>query len=168
MTISFTWESPSNSRILLEQISTPKETTLLQRCDSFPSIMEWNALVRDWWGYFFDHSHTVTPTPAQQLSLSGSLLSISEGNTVDLLAFIQNNPLLVGPTGPTGPQGLRAHRDAASGTDSQTLTISSLTSSHTVTFTISQGNTVTLDLSSLNTTSAFITQGNVTSNAWVA
>ena len=170
MTISFTWESPSNSRILLEQISTPKAGQLYYN-DAIASLQLWNGTrwLEIGGATFFDHSHTVTPTPAQQLSLSGSLLSISEGNTVDLLAFIQNNPLLVGPTGPTGPQGPQGPAgpagDAASGTDSQTLTISSLTSSHTVTFIISQGNTVTLDLSSLNNTSAFITKGNVTSNA---
>ena len=125
MTISFTWESPSNGRILLEQISTPKAGQLYYN-DATASLQLWNGTrwVEIGGATFFDHSHTVTPTPAQQLSLSGSLLSISEGNTVDLLAFIQNNPLLVGPTGPTGPQGPQGPAgpagDAASGTDSQT------------------------------------------------
>ena len=118
------------------------------------------------------HSHTVTPTPAQQLSLSGSQLSISEGNTVDLLSFIQGNPLLVGPAGPRGPagaQGLTGPQGPAgvgtSGTDSQTLRVSALSSGNTVTIAISHCNTETLDLSALDRKAVFVTLAAVTSNA---
>ena len=42
MTISFTWESPSNSRILLEQISTPKAGQLYYN-DAIASLQLWNG-----------------------------------------------------------------------------------------------------------------------------
>ena len=52
-----------------------------------------------------------------------------------------------GPAGATGPQGPAG--TAGSGTDSQTLTASALSSANTLTLAISDGNTVTLDLSAL-------------------
>jgi len=52
-----------------------------------------------------------------------------------------------------------------SGTDSQTLRVSALSSGNTVTIAISHGNTETLDLSKLNRNTVFVTQAAVTSNA---
>ena len=94
---SYAWESAQDDRIRFAQTSQPEAGQLF--FDALETVLYlWNASA--WIAIGGAHSHTVTPTPAQQLSLSGSQLSISEGNTVDLLSFVQGNPLLVGPAGP--------------------------------------------------------------------
>ena len=202
---SYVWESAQDDRIRFAQTSHPEAGQLF--FDALETALYlWNGTA--WIPIGGAHSHTVTPTPAQQLSLTGAQLSISEGNTVDLLPFIQGNPLLVGPAGPAGAQGPTGPQGPAgvqgppglqglsgaqgpqgpqglpgaqgppgaigpqgpagvgmSGTDSQTLKISALSSGNTLTFSISQGNTQTLDLSSLYHPSVFVTKGTVTSNA---
>ena len=100
-----------------------------------------------------------TPSASpQSLTLSQTILSISEGNSVDLAALVTTGPAgpqgevgpqgKAGPAGATGPQGPAG--TAGSGTDSQTLTASALSANSTLTLAISDGNTVTLDLSSLD------------------
>ena len=169
---SYAWESAQDDRIRFAQTSNPDAGQLF--FDALETALYlWNGSA--WIAIGGAHSHTVTPTPAQQLSLSGSQLSISEGNTVDLVSFIQGNPLLVGPAGPAGPrgpagaQGLTGPQGPAgvgtSGTDSQTLRVSALSSGNTVTIAISHGNTETLDLSALDRNAVFVTQAAVTSNA---
>ena len=184
---SYAWESAQDNRIRFAQTSRPETGQLFFDALEM-ALYLWNGTA--WIAIGGAHSHTVTPTPAQQLSLSGSQLSISEGNTVDLLSFIQGNPLLVGPAGPAGPkgpagvQGLTGPQGPAgvqgppgatgpqgpagvgtSGTDSQTLRVSALSSGNTVTIAISHGNTETLDLSALDRNAVFVTQAAVTSNA---
>jgi len=70
-------------------------------------------------------------TDAQTLSISGTSLSISGGNTVTLPAGSTGPAGPAGPAGPQGPQG-------PAGTDAQTLSISGTSLS------ISGGNTITL------------------------
>ena len=193
-TSSYSWESAKDDRILFEQTKDPEVGQLF--FDSLESSLYlWNGAA---WliiggASFFEHSHTITPTVAQELSLNGSLLSISEGNTIDLSSFIEENPILVGPTGPPGPRGPRGFAGVqgpigltgatgptgpqgpiglqgpagltTSGTDSQTLHVSTLSNSNTFTIAISGGNTATIDLSSLNRNAVFVTQAAVTSNA---
>ena len=188
--LSYFWENAQDDRIRFAQTSHPEEGQLF--FDPLETVLYlWDGSA--WITVGGTHSHTVSPTAAQQLSLSGTQLSISEGNSVDLLSFIQGNPLLVGPVGPVGsagprgpagaqgPAGLQGPMGAVgpqgppgiqgpaavgtSGTDSQTLGISALSSGHTVTFSISQGNTLTLDLSSLYHPPIFTVNGGVTSNA---
>ena len=168
-TPSYSWESAQDDRIHFAQTSNPDAGQLFFDALEM-AIYLWNGTA--WIAIRGAHSHTVTPTPAQELSLSGSQLSISEGNTVDLLSFIQGNPLLVGPAGPRGPagaQGLTGPQGPAgvgtSGTDSQTLRVSALSNRNTVTIAISHGNTETLDLSALDRNTVFVTQAAVTSNA---
>lgn len=142
---SYFWENVQDDRIRFVQTSHPEGGQLF--FDPLETALYlWDGSA--WITVGGTHSHTVTPTAAQQLSLSGTQLSISEGNTVDLWSFIQG-PAAVG----------------ISGTDSQTLGISALSSGHAVTFSISQGNTLTLDLSTLYHPPIFTVNGGVTSNA---
>ena len=78
----------------------------------------------------------------QNLTLVGTQLSISNGNTVDLSSIVPA-PGPPGPQGPIGPQGNPA-------TDDQTLTASALSINNTLTIAISGGNTEVIDLSNLN------------------
>ena len=120
------WESANDGRILLETHTNPIKGQLYYNSQN-ASLHLWNG--NNWvevgGASFFEHSHIVTPTPAQQLSLIGTQLSISQGNTVDFLPLIKDNPLLVGPVGPKGPQGPAEPQGPAgvsvTGTDSQTL-----------------------------------------------
>ena len=92
----------------------------------------------------------------QSLTLSQTVLSISNGNSVDLSDLV-----LVGSTGPQGPEGPQGNAGpqgpqgipgSTTNTDSQTLTASALSAGSTMTLAISDGNTVTLDLSALEDT----------------
>ena len=87
----------------------------------------------------------------QNLTLTGTQLSISNGNTVDLSTLVTTTTGPVGSQGPVGPQG-PAGPQGNPATDDQTLAVSALSANNTLTITISGGNTETLDLSSLATT----------------
>ena len=92
---------------------------------------------------------TATSAP-QSLTLNQTILSISEGNSVDL-----SDLALVGATGPIGPQGPQGSQGpqgipgSTTNTDSQTLTATALSTTNSITLSISGGNSVDLDLSGL-------------------
>lgn len=82
---SYSWENAQDDRIHFSQTSHPVEVQLF--FDALETTLNlWNGT--SWILIGGVHSHTVTPTPAQQLNLTGSQLSISDGNSVDLLSFI--------------------------------------------------------------------------------
>lgn len=94
-------------------------------------------------------------TVTQSLTLSQTILSISQGNSVDL-AFLglqgaQGPQGPQGVQGPQGPQGPVGPTSTATGT-AQMLSASALSSGSTMTLAISDGNTITLDLSALEDT----------------
>ena len=94
-------------------------------------------------------------TVTQSLTLSQTILSISQGNSVDLASLgLQGAQGPQGPQGvqgPQGPQGPVGPTSTATGT-AQMLTASALSAGSTMTLAISDGNTITLDLSALEDT----------------
>lgn len=85
----------------------------------------------------------------QTLMLENTQLSISNGNSVDLTDLIATATGPMGPQGPQGVQGAIGPQGPRGQTITQTLSVSALSSSNSLTLSISEGNTVTLDLSSL-------------------
>ncbi|MEJ6625566.1 MAG: hypothetical protein QNL42_05610 [Flavobacteriaceae bacterium] len=119
----------------------------------------------------------LSTSDSQVLTVSTTIIGISNGNEVDVQPLVinalgllgVNSSTLVGPQGIQGPlgaqgiqgiQGLQGIQGTpgipgiSSNTDSQTIQVSSLNASNTLTIAISNGNTQTLDLSSLSTPSS--------------
>jgi len=128
----------------------------------------------------------LSTSDSQVLTVSTTMIGISNGNEVDVQPLVinalallgVNSSTLVGPQGIQGPpgaqgiqgiqglqgiqgiQGLQGIQGPpgipgiSSNTDSQTIQVSSLNASNTLTIAISNGNTQTLDLSSLSTPSS--------------
>ena len=119
----------------------------------------------------------LSTSDSQVLTVSTTMIGISNGNEVDVQPLVVNalallgvnSSTLVGPQGIQGPpgaqgiqgiQGLQGIQGPSgipgisSNTDSQTIQVSSLNPSNTLTIAISNGNTQTLDLSSLSTPSS--------------
>ena len=90
---------------------------------------------------------TVTPAATNTLTLVGTELSISNGNTIDLASLTASLTAgAVGPAGPAGPAGSAGTGSAASSTDSQTLSWGSITAT-TAQLTISDGNSLSIQAS---------------------
>lgn len=119
----------------------------------------------------------LSTSDSQVLTVSTTMIGISNGNEVDVQPLVinalallgVNSSTLVGPQGIQGPpgaqgiqgiqglqgiQGPQGIPGISSNTDSQTIQVSSLNASNTLTIAISNGNTQTLDLSSLSTPSS--------------
>ena len=112
----------------------------------------------------------LSTSDSQVLTVSTTMIGISNGNEVDVQPLVinalallgVNSSTLVGPQGiqgPLGAQGIQGIQGLqgppgipgiSSNTDSQTIQVSSLNASNTLTIAISNGNTQTLDLSSLS------------------
>ena len=118
----------------------------------------------------------LSTSDSQVLTVSTTMIGISNGNEVDVQPLFMNalallgvnSSTLVGPQGIQGPlgaqgiqgiQGLQGIQGPpgtpgiSSNTNSQTIQVSSLNASNTLTIAISNGNTQTLDLSSLSSAS---------------
>ena len=99
----------------------------------------------------------LSTSDSQVLTVSTTMIGISNGNEVEVQPLVinaltllgVNSSTLVGPQGIQGPSGIP---EFFSNTVSQTIQVSSLNASNTLTIAISNGNTQTLDLSSLSTT----------------
>jgi hypothetical protein len=119
----------------------------------------------------------LSTSDSQVLTVSTTMIGISNGNEVDVQPLVINALALLGvnsstlvghqgiqgPPGAQGIQGLQGLQGIqgtpgipgiSSNTDSQTIQVSSLNASNTLTIAISNGNTQTLDLSSLSTPSS--------------
>jgi hypothetical protein len=119
----------------------------------------------------------LSTSDSQVLTVSTTMIGISNGNEVDVQPLVINALALLGVNsstlvghqgiqGPPGAQGIQGIQGLqgiqgtpgipgiSSNTDSQTIQVSSLNASNTLTIAISNGNTQTLDLSSLSTPSS--------------
>ena len=136
------WESATDNAIPFARPTNPILGQLFYDNDA-EQLSIWNGNAWVIVGANLANTGGATSTISyQNLTLVGSQLSISNGNTVDLSSLVgATGP--AGPQGPTGPQGSPA-------TDDQTLTASALSMNNTLTIAISGGNTEVIDLSNLN------------------
>ena len=139
------WESATDSSIPLTQPTSPVTGQLFYNT-TLGQLNLWDGTQWIAVGGSTTNSGVVSPTISYQtLSLAGSQLTISNGNSVDLLTLVTSTTGAVGPQGPAGPQGNPA-------TDDQSLTASALSANNTMTLAISGGNTLTLDFAAISPT----------------
>ena len=137
------WESATDSSIPLTQPTSPVTGQLFYNT-TLGQLNLWDGTQWIAVGGSTTNSGVVSPTISYQtLSLAGSQLTISNGNSVDLSTLVTSTTGAVGQQGPTGPQGNPA-------TDDQSLTASALSANNTMTLAISGGNTLTLDFAAIS------------------
>lgn len=148
------WESATDDTIPFAQPTNPTLGQLFYD-NNAEQLSIWNGNAWIVVGSSSASSGGTTSTISyQNLSLVGTQLSISNGNTVDLSSLVTSTTGPAGPQGPQGPAGPQGPTGPQGNpaTDDQTLTVSALSANNTLTIAISGGNTETLDLSPLATT----------------
>ena len=147
------WEAPKEGIDVLESgASLPPNPVIGQLYfdTTTNSLFLWEGM--QWVNVLGNHLNQAGTSSPQTLTLSQTLLSISEGNSVDLATLSLQGPQgPQGPQGEQGPQGPVGPTSTATGT-AQMLSASALSAGSTMTLAISDGNTITLDLSALEDT----------------